>query len=811
MMPRSFLRSMFFIMAILMITSSSAAAFQSPPPTQPARPPAAPLSQPGAASQAALPAQDPVTVNQVAPGLSYRPVKTLGVSGEPYLPETGTVYINRPGHLLLDPVDNSLYVVEENGYRLLKYNADRSLAWKRGVAGISSGGEDAFNQPKDIAKAPDGNIWLADGSRILEYTPGGDRVQSVTEIEYDLDGRATDWLENAYGIAFDGLGHMFVSEQWAHRVVIFDWTSGAAPVYKNTATIGTRYESGNDATHLNTPIRLAAQADGTLYIMEQDNQQVRRCPYDAGTWTCSLFYTGLGNPQGMALSPSGALYIADSGHGQIIKCTGSSAATCSVFINDRSAWDIAIDANGNLFASDPYHCAVAKYNASGGQVTDTYVGTWDVCYQSDNQHFNKPRAKLDPQGNLYVLEESGQRLLKFSPQGAWLWTFGTAGHDIRDNNNLTWPHGLDFAADGRIYIVDSYRVLILNPDKSFNNEILPAQDDYFGWIADVAVNPITKNLYVADRNRNRVMIYNPTTLAMVDQIGITDDCRTDNTGLCNPLGLAFDSAGFLYISQEYPNRTVKKYNSTTKTVVLTLGGPDSDWSDEHGRFDNPDDVTVDAQGRIYVSDIWNNRIEIFNASGAYQATIGGRWGDRHGELRGASQASVASSGQVYVSDFSNGRIEVFAPGVPGWLQKNLNGFGRKNDIGVNALEIYNGKLYAATCNWGNGNGGSVWSSPDGRTWTQVAAPGEVATGDSPCIPDMQVFDGKLYATTTWGNNIARLWRYNGSTWAKVMERASIGFTAMTVFDNQLYVSDIGAAGLRWGKPGRNDYLAQRNR
>ena len=82
-MPRSFLRSMFFIMAIRTITNSSAAAFQSPPPTQPARPPAAPPSEPGAANQAVPPAQDPVTVNQAAPGLSYRPVKTLGVSGEP--------------------------------------------------------------------------------------------------------------------------------------------------------------------------------------------------------------------------------------------------------------------------------------------------------------------------------------------------------------------------------------------------------------------------------------------------------------------------------------------------------------------------------------------------------------------------------------------------------------------------------------------------------------------------------------------------------------------------------------------------------
>ncbi len=811
MMPRSFLRSMFFVLAILLVATSTAAAFQAPPP--PATPPAPvtprnptnpaaqrqagqPQGSRPASAQAAWPttgtALEPVTVDQVAPGLSYRPVKTLGVTTEPYLPETDTVYLNRPGHLFIDHANNSLYVVEDSGNRLLKFNASGALQWKVGKAGVPYGDQYVLNSPRDIAKAPDGNIWVADGYRIVEYTPAGVYVQEVSGIEFDAENNSTDWFDNAYGIAFDGLNHLFVSEQYNQRVLVFDWATGTAPVLKKTATIGTKNAPGNDDTHLGSPIRLEAQADGTLYILEQWNGQVRRCPYDAtgDSWTCSVFYSGMNNPMGLAFDAAGSLYISDNNNGRIVKCTGSTSDTCSDYITDLWAWDIALDTSGKLYAAMPWECMIAQYSAAGQRITQTYLGTENVCYQTDNQHFNQPRAKLDPQGNLYVLEEAGQRLLKFSPTGSWQWTFGTAGHDIQDNQHLNWPHNLDFGADGTIYIADSYRVLLLNPNKTYKNQILAAQDDYFGWIADVAVNPVTRNIYAADHNRQRVMIFNGTTLALVDQIGVTDDCRTDNTGLCNPIGLAFDSAGNLFVVQENPTRTVKKYNNA-KQVVLTLGEPNSDWSEEHGRFGNPDDVTVDSQNRIYVSDIWNNRAEIFDSTGAYLATLGGGWGERHGEFRGVAQVSVGG-GLTYVSDIQNARVEVFAQGVPGWAQMNLNGFGRRFDTGVSALEVYNGRLYAGTSNWNNGSGGSLWSSPDGRTWTQERAPGELAGGSNPAITDMQVFNGRLYVSTCWGDgSLAQLWRYDGTNWEKVLEHASAGFSVMTVFDGKLYVGDIG--------------------
>ena len=52
---------------------------------------------------------------------------------------------------------------------------------------------------------------------------------------------------------------------------------------------------------------------------------------------------------------------------------------------------------------------------------------------------------------------------------------------------------------------------------------------------------------------------------------------------------------------------------------------------------------------------------------------------------------VDSFGNVYVADYDNARIQVFAPGVPGWKQANINGFGSRS-VAAGASEVFNGQL-----------------------------------------------------------------------------------------------------------------------
>ena len=64
------------------------------------------------------PVQPDVTLGQ--PGLSYRYVKTFGVTGQPYIADS--IHVNRPHGLFIDG-NNNVYVVERGGNRLLRFNS----------------------------------------------------------------------------------------------------------------------------------------------------------------------------------------------------------------------------------------------------------------------------------------------------------------------------------------------------------------------------------------------------------------------------------------------------------------------------------------------------------------------------------------------------------------------------------------------------------------------------------------------------------------------------------------------------------------
>ena len=167
-----------------------------------------------------------------------------------------------------------------------------------------------------------------------------------------------------------------------------------------------------------------------------------------------------------------------------------------------------------------------------------------------------------------------------------------------------------------------------------------------------------------------------------------------------PIGLGVDSARNLYVVDAGNNR-VEKFNSS-RVWQMTIGVPGA-WgsgSNDFAHFGGgPEDVSVDTQGRIYVADIWNNRVQVFDSTGAYLTTIGGAWGDNTSQFRNTSGVDVDSLGNVYISDFGNARLQKFAPGVPSWKQTNINGFGDINDQIVKSLEVYNNQLDAGTGNF----------------------------------------------------------------------------------------------------------------
>jgi type IV pilus assembly protein PilY1 len=112
----------------------------------------------------------------------------------------------------------------------------------------------------------------------------------------------------------------------------------------------------------------------------------------------------------------------------------------------------------------------------------------------------------------------------------------------------------------------------------------------------------------------------------------------------NPSDIAFDSAGNIYVAKYFD--FIEKYDSAGQ-YLMTFGGEGT----ANGQFDIVYSIAIDSNDNIYVSDMNNARVQVFDTNGNYVrkfSTAGGR----------AYGVEVDSAGNVYVLN-GNGAVEKF--------------------------------------------------------------------------------------------------------------------------------------------------------
>lgn len=80
-----------------------------------------------------------------------------------------------------------------------------------------------------------------------------------------------------------------------------------------------------------------------------------------------------------------------------------------------------------------------------------------------------------------------------------------------------------------------------------------------------------------------------------------------------------------------------------------------------GQFQEPWGITVADDGRIYVADTWNHRIQVFDSDGTFLSKWGtyGQTSSAAVLLYGPRDVAVDAAGQVYVTDTGNKRVMVY--------------------------------------------------------------------------------------------------------------------------------------------------------
>ena len=334
-------------------------------------------------------------------------------------------------------------------------------------------------------------------------------------------------------------------------------------VITTIAGTGTPAFSGDGAAatlaNINKPNSVAVDRWGNVYFMDEENKRVREVS-NAG-----VIKTVAGN---------GTVgYSGDNG-------PATAAKICF-------ATGVAVDSSGNVYIADYANQRIRKVNASG--VITTFAGNGTAGYTGDGVQATATElwspwgVCFDKQQNLYIADYYNYCIRKVSPAGIISTVAGSHGSSGNTGDGgpatlatLNEPRGVAVDNAGNIYIADGA-----------NNRVRKV-DAATGIISNFAGSEAgTSGTYSGDGGQaTAAILYYPTAVAV-------------------------DDSGYVYITDVYNNRVrAVAPDGIIKTVMGTgAGGYNMDnIPGTAAEINNPMGVAVDSIGNIYVADYFNSRV-----------------------------------------------------------------------------------------------------------------------------------------------------------------------------------------------------------
>ena len=228
--------------------------------------------------------------------------------------------------------DGTVYVADAgDSNRIQKIAPDGSVTTLAGGSeGFSdgSGTQASFDTPSGLAMDSDGNLYVADtgNNRIRKITPEG----LVSSIAGDgtsgyADGPAAQARFNGpIGVAVDVDGNVYVADTYNDRIRRIS-TDGQVTTVAGGATPG--YADGAATAALfDTPCGIAVAHDGSIFVADTANNQIRKITTDGNVTTLAINQTGVSRPAGIAVTHDNYLYITELGQSRVIQIVPDNAS-----------------------------------------------------------------------------------------------------------------------------------------------------------------------------------------------------------------------------------------------------------------------------------------------------------------------------------------------------------------------------------------------------------------------------------------------------------------------------------------------------
>lgn len=249
----------------------------------------------------------------------------------------------------------------------------------------------------------------------------------------------------------------------------------------------------------------------------------------------------------------------------------------------------------------------------------------------------------DSKGRIYVTDTGQAMVFVFDRQQHQVTYIGLEG-----NPRLQMPMGIHVDRQDRVWLADAGAKRIYAFDPQLNVRAALGKQGELVNPVGLATDLSRQRLYVADSKQHCIVVYDTETGLLVGKFGKRG---TGDGEFSFPTNVAVGGDGRIYVADTM-NRRIQIFDTTYK-LVDKFGSVGVAW----GQFRKPKGLALDSSQNIYVVDTDFSNFQVFDQKKRLLMFLG-EFGSAPGQFSIPEQIHIDADNLVYVVDQMNGRIQI---------------------------------------------------------------------------------------------------------------------------------------------------------